>query len=722
MDQHNTGEGSTAGGQPEIKLGPSSASGFHDSRIKRPLERIDNTVDGSQNSLLKFTLARIDEDEDHEITIDSKSNNSIAPQTLPDDRTVHLTSSNGHGSNSINNSTRQSQTQSQTQSESESRSSKRSRSSGIPIPSTNPNINLKHINDLIGMNQTLNSRKPQQSTHTIPDHMMGKMVKLHDETLHRDIELTMKRNDVLNEELRGLTEKIDDLEIDINELKRANKKLVTRLLELRQAINSHKRKFEYLEDSIMKNVYNKEKMVNVKLKEYSNELDSQFEDFKFELSNQLAIAKNFKDDDIIQMIDKLNTKKSQLTSQFNHLLQMKTDKIKLETTELDKQLAKFLEQKMDKSDQLSKQYEFKQNKLNELVSQLNDLKLEIDLMKHENKFIQDQINTLESSDNNFINVKNDLLTKINALESKLSDITKIDNEFNVKLSKTNEIYEDISNRISKHNNTKLILENSILNHLNNSCRIYVNVPSYINPTLDNSFEINKNHFFQFDKTLSTNNQSDILAQFKYFISSNILNENLSIVLSGNELEPNNDQSPHQDLFAALVFNSYKQISNKWDYLTLNCKAIELTDNSINDILDSSQKLSNRLIESPKDITSQIMLLDEPENFKMILNNTMNQISPNSNYSCKFYNVNIKGEVSNHSVDSNISFLRVSNNSLTQQSDILSLKDTLANPMISSLLSYFHKLTKCFHLCQLSQMPNLEPALPLLNNLQELYHN
>lgn len=666
-----------------------------ESRGKRPLESIDNTVDtdsganetkrpqkrsSSANDGLKFTLARIDEDESGSEESNSRSKSSI-PVPLAK---VPAWSRNPKDSN--------------------------------------PTINLKHINSLIGMNQNLNNRKPtnypaSSGINSGDDHLV-QMTKLHDEVIDQEIESTMARNHSLGEELKIMDEKIDNLEIDINELKRSNKKFLSKLLEMKSSISSNKRKFEFLEDSVMKNVSNKEKLINIQLMETSNNLSAEFEDFKFELDNQLSIARNFKDDDIILTINNLNARKTELSNKLDRLQQIKKEKINSETAELDKLLTKFLEHKMEKSDEMSTQYELKKNELNKLIVRYNDLQREIESVKTENVSIKEQILSLENSDSNYITVKGDLLNKISTLESSLSNLNKIDNDYSSKLSKTNEIYDSISLKISKQANTKLILENSILNYLTHFCRIYINLPedTKLN-SKDNSFTVD-DRAFRFDKLLDNAGRCETLAQFKYFVSSNICNGDLSIVLSGAEPHDNG-----QDLFGSIIFNCYKQISTMSENLTLNCQAIEITDDSINDFLDSSQKLSLLSIKSPTEIASQIMLLDDPKNFKMILNNTTSTTSSQSalGFSCMLFNVNVQGQIKNRHVDSNVSFLKMSDNDLSRQANMLGANaDT--NASIKTTLQYFKSKTKCFHFCQLKQVSNLNNAFILLQNLESLYNS
>lgn len=652
---------------------------------KRPLHSIDNTVDQDRRERkdgLRFTLARIDEDEPDQKTYLHKGSNIPLPPTHAASSTNSTSSTNG-GTADSNPS-----------------------SQAVKLgESTGPNINLKHINNLIGMNQTFKQSGNGPAKFVSDRGDVSNIVRLHEQILDLEIEMSLQRNRELAAELKLVNTKIDNLEIDISELKRNNKKFVAKLQDIKLNINSYKRKFEYLEEAIMKNVSNKEQLVNISVKESSNRLTAEMEEFKFELKNQLNIAKNFKDEDIIKKIEELTANKNELASKMDKLLQVKAEKIKVETIESDKQLAKFLEQKMDRSEGLSKEYEQKQEELNNLNKSFEELQNNITSLKQENVSIQSQIEILETSGNDFINVKSELLTKIETLELNLSKLSSVDNEFSTKLGQTDEIYDEICQKVAKHENTKLILENSILNYLPQFCRIYVNVPTDVE-SLDNSFNVNGHHY-KFDKVLKDAVQQTILAQLKYFVSTNILNNNLSFVLSGN-----NDS----DLFASIIFNSYKQIlaTSKMapENLTLNCKAIEITDGSTYDVLNSSQIVSNQQIHTPNDIMSQIMLLDDPENFKLILKNTTMPSSLDFKFSCKFYTINLKGEFNHRLIDSNISFLNVSNNAIPQQADFVALK---SNPVLESVFKYF-RLTKCFHLCQMTDLSNTS----LLDSLAGLH--
>jgi len=588
---------------------------------------------------------------------------------------------------------------------------KNRKSSNIPAPG-NPapvksELNFQHINKLIGINQNL-SKKPQ------PDATYGNRPTLRarlsnvEQSFTRDITRQSEITHELDSQVKISASKVEELEYELLELKRSLKKLNHKLSDLKQTINSLKKKFEFMEDSVMKNVLHKEQLINVQIKDLSNKLTTEYNEIKFQLLDELTKAKSYKEKGVIEEIQSLNSKIEQLQNQFEETKSRKLQTIKSETTELDKQLEKYLLVKVQEADKLSNIYQEKQSEYDEISAKVEEKKGQVLLKENENKSIMESIRTLESNMTNFSDIRSSLLTDLNAEERVLIGLESKNKEWDQSLNESQKNYEMAYAKMRKHNHQRRIIENSIMDY-EGKVRVYTKVPDNISITREQEIQYD-NQFFKFNKCFNSNaSNSDIFEEFGALINSSILGSNCSVIFSGN--------TANNLIFDSIV-SSYESIVEKsekfrkkaWEFnFYLKCVAIS-QDSS--DMLNSSSPVYLKKFDnnnySLSQISSQKMSLDDASNLGEVIKNL--QIPEGVEGVAYIISVDASNPRLFKSFESNVMLLDITYVEPSRQCELLHtpiVSHSSVSEDLILLLNYAYAQSKCLHICVLNVVPDSE---------------
>lgn len=525
------------------------------------------------------------------------------------------------------------------------------------IETTNPYVDVQHINKLLDMKNTLSHKKlqPMKVIKAIPD-----------DQLDQDIKLKLQQNRKLCEDIRQLTDKSDNLEVDMAELKRQQKKLYHKLSETKSLIISNDRKFNYLEDSIMSNVSNKEKLVNIKIQDYVEALNAEFDNFKFDLNNELNIAKQFKDDNIENEIKYLHEKRTSLQQKLIIVKQSNNDKLQEAQAKLDEQMSISMGDKIAKCKQLADKYLAKQEAVSRLKLHHDELIVYIQDQNSINSSTNEQISNVKASGDNYDDLKANFLSRINELNSQLFQLKDLEEQETVTYSLQHELNETLTDKIARHNETKTRLENGIMHYRN--AWVYINLPKAI-PFEYNQFKLN-NLKYEFDKVVCKASNSELIKEFlPYCLISLQKSLDMAYIFCGDHCKR---------LLEDSVYSAYELLASS--LTVLSSKAFEEYDNSIHDLFDTSREINLKSF-CPKSIPCQTMIIDEAKNLHTILYNlttTLNAI--------KVIIVSIK------TMDfvSNLVFVDVSQLPIQRQKDTLLLKPDSIGRSIFQYPKY-HKL-------------------------------
>lgn len=579
------------------------------------------------------------------------------------------------------------------------------KNSNIPLPpsikSNNPNINLQHINKLIGLNQQFSNKHHNAAAGGGAGGGQHN-VKGNGSIVISQINSQIDRNKQLDTSLLHALEKSDNLEIDINELKKQNKKLSHQMSDLSSIIKSNKRKFDYLEDSIMKNVLNKEKLMNIKLQEFTNKLNAEFDEIKFQLQDELAVARAFKDEDILQTISNLTKTRHNLQHELENVINNNQDRVKAESKELESQLAVYLQSKLDQSDASSQLFEQKQNELNQINQNIDLLNKEIDAYKQKNYSLQESIEDINSSGNHFSTLKVELSNKITSFQQNLLAVDQEKDNYTKKHEEIDHIYQEIKAKVQKQRKTKQVLENSIMEY-ENTFRFYTIIPNHL-VTSQDSFSLNGIPF-NFNKCFSHDiSNEELISEYSCFTNSSLLGSDRSIIFSGkisNKLVIDTIISTFKDL------STSSQLKPGWEF-NFSIKAIEIEGNDVYDIFDSLRLIHCKPFNTPNSLGSQTMIIDDAENFESI----MQTINVTENRS-KCYIMKIIASNESKNIESNLLFVDFSKCPMNEQGKLIKSTEISSSTIMSSIYNYC-KSTKCLFV---SKVDDDKESQELLSSLK-----
>lgn len=593
---------------------------------------------------------------------------------------------------------------------------KNRRSTHIPAPvnNTRPDLNIQHINKLLGVNQSL-TRKPQMDYKTSSKPSLRTRLSNVEQSFTRDLARQTEINHELDLQVKELETKADELEYELLDLKRSQKKLDHRLSDLRQSFNSQKKKFEFMEDSVMKNVLHKEQLINVQIKDLSNKLTTEYNEVKFQLQDELEKAKAYKDKATLDEIHNLNSKIEQLQNQLEETKSRKQQTLKSETTELEKQLEKYLLTKVEEVDKLTNTFQEKQTEYEEVLGKEIDIKNQIKLKEEESNSLKESINRIESNMTNYSDIRSSLLLDLRAEEDTLADLENKNREWDKNLGQSQKEYDSAFEKVKKFNQQRRIIENSIMDY-EGKIRVYAKVSNSMKITKQQEIEYN-NQFFKFNKCFASNvPNGEIVEEFEAFINNAISGCNCSVILSGNR---------SNNLIFESIISTYKSIIQKsekfkeksWEFeYHLKCVAI---GNQNLDLLGSLKpiKLQN-FKDSLSQIFSQQMDIEDPYSLAKIISGL--DIPEGTESVAYIINVDAKNCRLQRSYESNIMFLDITNIQYSIQNDLLNAQITQTSECtdLIRILKYSYLQSKCLHISALDIMPDsdLPQFLKTLENV------
>lgn len=550
------------------------------------------------------------------------------------------------------------------------------------IPTLKKGIDVNHVNKLMDINDQLN----QKRKHHEPLVYTPVINNSNDQIEREKLVLLQLEN-----EHKQLMEKFDQVEDDLRFIRRNNNKVTSEISQLKNSLVMDQRRFDNLELSITNHVLHREELVNFKIQELQQAQKSEYEEFKFELKTHLETAKQFDDQDIVKVISKLSKDESELKKKLDVLNRERLDLIQEETDRVKKELRCEIDLQINKTNDVMNEYNDTKLQLDACIKANDEVSQRIEEMNLKNFQLVKSCDDMKYNSNQFFARKNDLLTRITTLEAKHSTVSSYQQDLLDNLVKTNTIYNETEHEFTTQENTKLKLENSILDY-EASTRVYVNVPENVQIT-DRSFSTG-NQTFSFHKVLSTSENSELLKQMKYFITTNLARKlEFSIVFTG-EKQPL--------LLQELLLDVYEKIldTDTLSDATYSCKAIGIENVKVCDLFDSLNGLSSDIFKSGK-FSSQTMLLDEPMNYKAILNKLNEKFQGSSLYNITINKPNME--------EFNIWIFDLSNLDISQQANI-----SKTSSLYHQILNHCYMETKCFNLCNLKDIDN---SIELLKTIE-----
>lgn len=500
---------------------------------------------------------------------------------------------------------------------------KNRKSSNIPAPksASRSDFDMDHVHKLVDLNKTFSERvnsekgtRPKESALRATLRNMDKPVKR--ESRH---DIDEEEEYLLDSQIRDTNEKIDELEFLIVELKRNQKKLSNRIVDIDQNVSSQRKAFSMMEESVMKSVSHKEQLINMQIKELSNKLTQEYDELKFQLEDELVKAKSYEDSAIREEIKKLEDERNSLILKLEERTEHKRKILEQETKALDVNLDSHLKVKVEEVDALEVQYKAQQKDCDIAAKKLTDLKKKAQEIQDDNEKISNSIKSLESNMENFSIIRSNLLSDLSDEETKLRELERVNNSWDTRLAQAEKAYKERTNEIERHEQFRRIVENAIMDH-KGKIRTYVKADEAQIKFEKDSKIVFKNKCFQFDKCFPLSCENEVvIKEFQTLTNMSISDTNTSVIFTGKR----NEGLFFESLLCTskgLLVKSFQLSDKNWDFelymqyiafgespldLLNTCETakIDVTDGTLDGV--TSRKMAFRSISDITEVMEKI---------------------------------------------------------------------------------------------------------------------
>lgn len=563
----------------------------------------------------------------------------------------------------------------------------------------------QRISRLISIHQNL-ARKAEPAAPGTHASLSSRVSKL-EESLASTFLKQVEEDHNLDVQLRQLRDERNNLEEEIVELKREHKRFGNQIGALRAHIQTLGKKFDFTEEAIMKNVAHKEQLINLQLKELSNQLNDEYNEIQFQLSQELEKAKVYNDEDLLREIATLTSERNGLLAEVESAKAKKTEALDTEAMSIQKELDVFRIEMETQIESINETYKKHQESFDSVSKELEMARALVSSKNDHNDKLKDEIRQMEHDIENFALIASEYDRELLEVSSQLTTIAREEAEWDTKFRHAEAKYKAVALKIDQHNRLRQILENSIMDY--ESClRVYVKVPESYKIEGKDTVIIN-NLQFAYNKVFSRNTPDfELIKEFACLTNSALSLANVSVIFSGangSSLMKQSVISSYKGLLAKMQSSKYKSV---WDF-KFSLQGIRVGGESIYDLLNSSNTVnishfSTGLIQ----ILSQKMLIDDTSALGRII-----EALPDENDVVVLLSISASDSISLKSFESSIMFLSLWNNSLPQQCSIMS--GTGTSSVLSKIINYAHTQTKCLHLSTLEDYN--EALLVELQNLK-----
>lgn len=551
--------------------------------------------------------------------------------------------------------------------------------SRIPVPSqkmpqVSPLLDLLHINKLLDMNDAfLKKSKHRVSTPPVSgteDHFNRHWQR------QKQVELE------LNTQLKDLHQKHEDLLADMAELRRSHKKRLHKVSDLKDQILSNRAKFDFTEDRIMKNVLHREQMTNLQIKELTSKLRADFDEAQFMLQGELAAAKNYKDEHLLQQHQELRYQAAQLEAILEQKKAEKLQQFKLEAQKLEEDMKNVLETKTNKAAKLEDEYQAKLEEFQSVEQQFDEVNASIKALREENQQLEREIAFVKENRASFASDKVLLLKQLLDSQTALAESKEKAAKWKLAVEREGAKYVGAREQLEKDNIHRRMLEDAIMEFEQGPRFYMIGGP--------------KAHSFQKEFAKDITN-GEVIDEFSCFLGNSVKRmANCTIFVSGHERQA----FAYQILMSCFntILERLASIAPEDRSIGYALRCVELGQSSFMDILDSRRPLKVDIKDNLEDIRAQKMVIESTSDLQSV------NFPKQSNGCLAILSVYAAFDGHQHRCD--FAVLDISSAPLNTQSKIILGQD----PQSASLINYCHS-GRSLHVSQ--------PDLQLLESFESL---
>lgn len=447
----------------------------------------------------------------------------------------------------------------------------------------------------LNISETLNRKCKVHST----DFIYASKTNHASETNKQIAERLCSELETITADLRRATDDLAAIDDEYSHQNMLFRALQTEMAELKNVLQDHESRFDYLLTQTTLKVELKQKGLDVSLREYKTKLENSYNNTRFELENELLQVMKFDDTEAILQIEKLKDEKLQLKAKLNLQLESNNELL----LQLEQNHTKQLREKEEKS---AEDLESAALAVKEKEEKLS--RIDADLLKAQEKLLaqqksdadfEQQIQSKKELISNFATVKGSWQEQLHDVNAELRSLNSVETSWAQRVKDSQEEYETERLKYEQYQKTRRVLEHALSQYCNGR-RTFVRIP-------DNSSLPQENELFnsEFDKIIS-HSYSNYSKEWELHVQECLRGSLAALIFSGS-----------------VKTNCLKQISDSVLYLLegaesldrkkcdLFIQSVRIEGTNLLDLLNRSNEIRLELRDNLIDLMSQKMTLSNP---------------------------------------------------------------------------------------------------------------
>lgn len=486
--------------------------------------------------------------------------------------------------------------------------------------------------------------------------------------------------DELKSELKSADRKLHQttkeltLLLDANDASQsANRTLQKRRLELQERNFEAQKLFESLETRVHALVAHEELIMHLKLREFENSLQDDYNEAKFQLEEQVK-ATQFQDSQLVEEGKKLRQRRDELVEKMENTISAKTEALKAEQEAIDAEREKILQEKQTQVESATSEYHMKQERFEAIMREYERFSGEADRRK---AIISDISREIEETEQNLRTFDSQKLKKeqeLRDLENELRSVHQTDQDWQRKVERAKKEHESAKQKYEHYESTRRILEHAIMGY-SRGARLYVRIDQDL--TSDNQVVVEGTPY-TFDKVMRLD--YDPTREWSLLVGEVTTKSDVSVVFSGSVHHP----STHY-LVSAFSELRASRLSYELNYTLQSL----LVDSSTTDLLNKCTETEISVVGKNLDVISQRMRVENVSDLTTAVKN----VEVGEQAVCHILSVDATygGRTSTH----RLFLVNLTNMSIERQIHLL---EGSGKGDLATIVSYVGNHTKMVHSC------------------------
>lgn len=339
-------------------------------------------------------------------------------------------------------------------------------------------------------------------------------------------ERELKRS--LEIEYRDLFDRVNALNRDLTQLNYRKANLKHNISDINSALNSLRLRLDSVLQAAEKSIGHAKQMSETHLDEFLLTLEDLYAKLKFNLSEQVASARDFRDEGLDLKALSLEKELENLEEKASDLRRTRDNAIREELESLNLQLERHIRSKQQQCDALDAQLQESEAAYAKASSNHVVVAREVHILEEECAAVEQAVQSIESRLANHANTRHDLGSRL-ATATEESMAAQSENELAAhELNALSITHEEFQSKLKQYESYRQILENSIMDH-EGLPRVYVRGDTKLYPEAIESC----------NKVFPAETCEEILAdEYKHLIGGIARGRSVSVVYLGQDMDLN----------------------------------------------------------------------------------------------------------------------------------------------------------------------------------------